>query len=202
MLKSVALQKSSMNSWQKVVRMMPEHGSLVVAGFFFLIALLRCRLRTQSHSVPQLQMSLTTLGHLCATWCRVLHLFPCTTGTDSKPERILTLQGVVSLGFFFCHMGGFFCWWGFKLYFGILSLSKLSNLPFWIFFPSIKKCPRRGKRKKQQGFVAGAALTNTVTQAWSSCEKLKTLNCKGDGKLTLITLIATDQPRGKQWLGW
>lgn len=64
MLKSVALQKSSINLWQKVVRMQPEHGSLVGCCFFFVLALLRCRLGSQSHSAPQLQMCLTTLRAL------------------------------------------------------------------------------------------------------------------------------------------
>lgn len=41
MLKSVALQKSSINLWQKVVRMQPEHGSLVGCWFFFRFSIVK-----------------------------------------------------------------------------------------------------------------------------------------------------------------
>lgn len=41
-------------------------GVWLFAGVFFFIALLRCKLRTQSHSAPQLQVSLTTWGPFVA----------------------------------------------------------------------------------------------------------------------------------------
>lgn len=34
------------------------------------------------------------------------------------------------------------------------------------------------KTDQTRVLLQGAALTNTVTQAWSSFEKFKTLNCK------------------------
>lgn len=171
MLKSVALQKSSINSWQNVVRMQPEHGNLVGCWLsFFLLALFRCRLCSQSHSAPQLQVSLTTLGPICGTWCFAFIPLHHWGRLETREDSIL--QGIVSLGGFLPRAGEVL---SFILVFWVCLF------PFWIFFLQLKNAQEDWSN---QGFVAGAALT--VTQAWSSFEKFKTLNCKWDDKHMLI----------------
>lgn len=133
MLKSVALQKSSINSWQNVVRMQPEHGNLVGCWLsFFLLALFRCRLCSQSHSAPQLQVSLTTLGPICGTWC--FAFIPLHHWGRLETREDLILQGIVSLECFLPRAGEVL---SFILIFWVCLISFLN------FLSSVKKRPGR-----------------------------------------------------------
>lgn len=118
-----------MNSWQKVVRMQPEHGVCLVS----FLALLRYRLH--SHTV------LLNCRWVLRLWGPfVVPGVELCIHTIASPKQTPNQRGFNTTNDSFSWKLLATCWWGFKLYFGILSLFKVE---YWIFFPSIKKGPWR-----------------------------------------------------------